>query len=533
MKKFSRILAMTLVLAMCMSLFAGCSLFEKEPEATDPATTEPLVTEAPKPKTAAELLAYSKDAMQTTGENYNMLMTLIMDISMNMEMMGMTMDMDIPMNIVMDMDIAGTSMHGDMTMKADMKAVVEYEGEKETQEETIDESAEMYVVVVDGKTTTYMNDGEQWIVSEEEVNKSMSDLETMAPEDLFKNAEMSQDGDNYIVKIKFSDLMANEKFKEAMSGAMQSTAEAGTGDMFGEMDADSVMKMFGDAAMTYKFDSEYRLVEMSTGRMELDVTALMDEETMAESGMDADSLSMAMDLNIKLDKFGEIKEDDVKVPDEVKENAITEDELMEDWEDWEDWEDEEVIVLDPIAPVDPSALSDDWKDLDIAIDGVVYQFPYDYDKLVENGWAMDLAEYGYEDGYVLNKDDQTYSTISLYNERYGGNSWSAFSIWCGFENFADKVQDITECDLWSIQLDIMDGWEPFVNYPTVQIAKGITFGSTKEDVIAAFGEPDDIYEATEYGYVVYDYSNDYKECMSLTIYDDYGVTCIDLSRYSD
>jgi hypothetical protein len=183
-------------------------------------------------------------------------------------------------------------------------------------------------------------------------------------------------------------------------------------------------------------------------------------------------------------------------------------------------------------PADVSEISDDWRDLDIMIDGVLYHFPYDYDKLVENGWTIDMTDYGYEDGYILNKGEKTTGTLELHHEKYG-KEYSSFSIDCGFQNFEGKAVDITECDLWSIKLDCIKYSSPHEEYSEVKIAKGIGFGSTKEDVIAAFGEceEENIYESTELGYVTYEYVNDYNQHMRFTIYEEFGVTCIELKNY--
>jgi hypothetical protein len=74
---------------------------------------------------------------------------------------------------------------------------------------------------------------------------------------------------------------------------------------------------------------------------------------------------------------------------------------------------------------------------------------------------------------------------------------------------------------------------PHEEYSEVKIAKSIGFGSTKEDVVAAFGECEEknIYESTELGYVTYEYVYDYNQHMRFTIYEEFGVTCIELKNY--
>lgn len=183
-----------------------------------------------------------------------------------------------------------------------------------------------------------------------------------------------------------------------------------------------------------------------------------------------------------------------------------------------------------VEPVNDT-ISDDWMDLDIMIDGVVYHYPYDYDKLLENGWTLNMADYGYEDGYAMNKGEKTSTTISLHHEKYDSES-RPFVIDCGFANYGEETVDIKECDLWSIKINCIKYSSPYEEHSSVQIAKGIKFGSTAEEVIAAFGDGDEEpYRAEELGYTVYSYRNNFAERMKIVVYDDFGVTEIQLQKY--
>lgn len=173
-------------------------------------------------------------------------------------------------------------------------------------------------------------------------------------------------------------------------------------------------------------------------------------------------------------------------------------------------------------------LSDDWTDLQFIFDGKAYELPAAYSELEENGWSFDLADYGYTDGYIMNPGDKTYGTIELSNPDYDED----LTVWVGFINTDDKAQDILDCDIWSFQLDTCHGFEQVGKYPDMELAKGIGIGSSREEVEAAFGVCDDIYESDpEYGYVTYNYSVDYTYYLKLTIYEDKGVTAIEISSY--
>jgi hypothetical protein len=79
----------------------------------------------------------------------------------------------------------------------------------------------------------------------------------------------------------------------------------------------------------------------------------------------------------------------------------------------------------------------------------------------------------------------------------------------------------------------MDGFDKVEKYPTVKIAKGITWGSTMDEVIAAFGEPADKYESKGdgYDYSVLDWNSDDGKYMTITVDAKLGVTAIEFDCY--
>lgn len=172
------------------------------------------------------------------------------------------------------------------------------------------------------------------------------------------------------------------------------------------------------------------------------------------------------------------------------------------------------------------ALSGDWKDMQFTFDGKNYQMPFSYKDLEAAGWTFNLADYGYENGYIMNPNDKTYGTIELTNPAYDEN----LTLNVGFINTGDSAQDILDCDIWSFEYNTCRGFDQLENFPSMTIGNGITIGSTKSEVEAACGPCEEIYEATEHGYVNYSYSIE-NYTLKLTIYDDKGVTAIELSQY--
>lgn len=225
------------------------------------------------------------------------------------------------------------------------------------------------------------------------------------------------------------------------------------------------------------------------------------------------------------------------VQEEVKDDYYDEEEIDEedvDVDEKEDDKEEVKVENDGKEEVDANTnvdLSDNWTDMQIAIDGKVYNLPVDYDVLKADGWSFDLADYGKENGYILNPGDSVTSTIELTNPKYGEEFDSA-TLYVGFINVDDTAKDITECHIWSIKSDSYYGSRQMEKYPSVTVAKGIKFGSTEQEVIAAFGQPeeDDVY-VSDSGYKTFEYCNDYSQYLRLTIYEDTGVSCIEIKEY--
>jgi hypothetical protein len=523
MKKKYKIIVIAVALAMCTSIFSGCN--------------------SRAPKDAVDLLSRSKETMNQIGANYNISMNIDIDMNMNAEMMGVIMAISAPIEVDISMDRYNQYAHGNLDVKGNVSSIVEYEEEKETQQEAINKYTEIYAEIGDNAVDVYSYDESVWSLSGYLIDSTMFNINNLTPEDLFASASMIQNDHGYLVSIKLADLIKNEKFRSAIDALINSNSEDVDLNNV-DIDLDQFAQTLGDSTITYEFDQEYRLIKMCTGKIDFNITPFLNEETLSSLNVEVinpKSIFVKIEMSCDFSKFGEIKESDVKITESVKDEAVdlTQDDIVENTNFNENTEgnnngnaDVDVSV-DTTTPTNESTISDVWRDMDLAIDGVVYKFPYNYHALAQNGWKMNLAEYGYENGYVLNKGDQTYSTFALCNDTYGGGAWDAFTIWCGFENFGETVADITECDLWSIQLDIINGSGRMETYPDVRIAKDITFGSSKEDVVSAFGEPDNIYESESYGYVTYEYQTEYDRYLSLTICNDYGVTGIDMCVYGD
>ncbi|MBQ8751906.1 MAG: toll/interleukin-1 receptor domain-containing protein [Clostridia bacterium] len=133
----------------------------------------------------------------------------------------------------------------------------------------------------------------------------------------------------------------------------------------------------------------------------------------------------------------------------------------------------------------PVEMSDDLQDYTFKLDGVVYQLPFAYSKLADDGWTITSSGYSSEtpidgrqnDSFSMMKDGKRIS-IGVYNT--SGNA-----------------APISDCQVGEIAVEAGSG-------VSFEVAKGIKPGDSVDDVIAAFGTPNsrssqDDYERLTYG----------------------------------
>lgn len=209
----------------------------------------------------------------------------------------------------------------------------------------------------------------------------------------------------------------------------------------------------------------------------------------------------------------------------VEEELVDDDENVKE-EKKNDVDDTKNTTKTPIQTTTSSnaKLSDDWTSGEFAIEGKPYKLNSDYSTLVDNGWYIDLVEMGYSDGYILNKNDKTYSTVDLYNDDFEDADVSI-----GFINNGDGAKDITESQFWAINVD-----NSYSDTPVeFELPGGIKTGSTLAEIEAVYGKPeeDDIYRSDDLGYTNYSYVYDYSIYLDLTVYDDKGLVEFDYKIY--
>lgn len=173
----------------------------------------------------------------------------------------------------------------------------------------------------------------------------------------------------------------------------------------------------------------------------------------------------------------------------------------------------------------PANLSADWKSSEFTLNGKSYKINDDYTKFNADGWYVDLKKAGYEDGYILNKNDKVFSTIDFLNDKFDDADVNV-----GFINLGEKAKDVTECQVWAITVDNKYSDTPI----DFTLPGGIKNGSTLAEVEAAYGIPtdeSDIYRSEDLGYTTYTYDNDLEPQLRLTIWDEGGLTKFEYKIY--
>ena len=139
-------------------------------------------------------------------------------------------------------------------------------------------------------------------------------------------------------------------------------------------------------------------------------------------------------------------------------------------------------------------------------------------------WSFDLADYGYDKGYVLNPGDKVVGTIELKNPKY-----DKIRCMAGFMNTGEGIRQIKETDIWSLTIDASSTDVR----PDLMLPGGITWGSTADEVLSVCGQPEEEpYVAEDLGYTVYNWFPDFQYKMKLTVYDDGGLKALTLENYA-
>ncbi len=186
------------------------------------------------------------------------------------------------------------------------------------------------------------------------------------------------------------------------------------------------------------------------------------------------------------DKDKDKEDEDEKSEDEDEKNEDEDEKSGKAESEDEDKKDDD---KKPSFNLGDGELSDNLYDFQFSIDGEVYALPMWYSDFVDMGW-----EYDGDEDYKLASEDYDYDIF----EKDG------VEIWVDVTNYSINATKVKDCVVTCVELDGED-----INDDTViKFAKDIQLNvSTQEDIIAAYGEPSDIYEGSYRTYLYY-YNDD-------------------------
>ncbi len=225
-------------------------------------------------------------------ENFKASMKMDMKMELEAKNKDQEIKLSLPMNMKADMDYTKDIQYMKMNVLVDATEMAGMFGQNE-KDSKLEMNMESYSVKEDDHYLVYTKeDNKDWKVSTSKNTKADLDLLEIK-KDLIKDAELEKDAKNYIVVLKFKDLMENEEFKEMIKSFTQMQGNS-----------EEILKALGDSKCKYYFDKESGL---------LTKIALDNIKTSTEQqGM---KMNISINLNAEVNNYGKTK---VELPKELK-----------------------------------------------------------------------------------------------------------------------------------------------------------------------------------------------------------------------
>lgn len=166
-----------------------------------------------------------------------------------------------------------------------------------------------------------------------------------------------------------------------------------------------------------------------------------------------------------------------------------------------------------------NTVSEDWTETEFSMAGIKYKLNTSYRNFEKNNWTINGNSFN--NGLTLIKNDKTSVSLSVVNKDFDSD------VKVGIINLKDKRREMLDCETWGITVNN----EHAMNPVTFKLAKGITNGSTKEDIIKAYGELSADKIKTLDDRVILQYQKDYSVYLDLTIINDKGLTSFSYKKY--
>lgn len=339
---------------------------------------------------------------------------------------------------------------------------------------------EMYQVKEKKENITYVNVMNQWAKTSSEDDGEIADLEAINDLEDMAGAFSLEKELSEVEGKKCFRLTAELKGEELESIFNQDLLDmTGMGEL---VDVDKLKE--SKIPCTIDIYKE----KILPARIHIDMGGVM-EKLLEDSAKVPDTIEYYVEMTYK--DFGGIKE--IKVPKEVEETAVESDGDLEDLES-------KGGDTPKIAKAEPSSeLGGKWDSYTVQINDKVVTLPCEIADLEAAGLAMD-TDYTPKD-YVVNAEE--YEIVYFMDEN--GNE-----IMVDMVNGDDKAKSVAECVVGSISVTDYDLEEGGL---AIVFPGGIQMGSALDEVLAAYGETDDVYEGDSmHMYTGYDKESYTKYC---------------------
>lgn len=179
---------------------------------------------------------------------------------------------------------------------------------------------------------------------------------------------------------------------------------------------------------------------------------------------------------------------------------------------------EKVVEATIETEVDPKVV-DSLDESDFVLCGKVLSLPFSYSEISD---VLDFDPDGrYAEGYSLESGTILSSAPELVSDVYGTK------VNAGFANYSDELKDVAECDVVSLNSRTRRGSTEIDGERLPLVLKGgVTWGSSADDVRAAFGKPTD--DSVEDSYELMEYELNDGLRLSFYVFGDDGVGEIDM-----
>lgn len=403
-----------------------------------------------------------RDMQKNAEKTESALLNFKMDIAMG----DGTDDVSLGMDMNMETTTEPEASHGKGTVSISMSGM------------DFSVEMEMYSVQEDGEYVTYTLMEDQWTKEVSDDGEMTGEVDSIADnvEEYADQFELAED----LVTV-------NDKECFELTGELD-------GDLFSEMMQTDMM----DSLAGYGIDEE-TLSDMMfpctidiykdsilPARLYFDMTESM-APLMEDSGVTVSECYVDMTF-MEYDTVEEIT-----VPDEAVSAAEDGSDSGLDLPQDDTYEDESVVT--PAEPAEQSSeLGDSWESYTVQVNDTVITLPCTIADLEAAGVKMD-TEYTPSD-YIVNAGEYELAWFMVD---------SGDSIMVDMINTGSEPKEVKDCLVGSVYADAYSMTEGGL---TVIFPGGIQIGTPEADLLAAYGEADNVYEDEEYGNSYYWYGDD-------------------------